>query len=461
MIKEENVDVHISYRNITHYKNLGYSVKLHDICKIKPRDLSNVSHQKITAICDKCGNERIIAYHKYLENENRCGYYGCKSCSNEKRELTSIERFGVSNYAKTDECKNRISENNITKYGVKTTLLEKNTKDKISKTIFERYGVNEILSSGEIRNKSKITKIERYGDNYYRTSKTELEIFQFVKNNCDHNVLHNDNLLLGQELDIYIPELKLAIEFNGIFWHSDKFRDKKYHLNKTELCEKQGVQLIQIWEDDWKYKKEIVKSMILNKLGKIKNKIFARKCDIKEINDNILVKNFLINNHLQGFVGSKIKLGLFYQNELVSLMTFGQQRKSMGSKASENIFELLRFCNKLNINIVGGASKLFNYFIKNYNPKEIITYADRCWSNGNMYLKLGFNFMKKTKPNYNYFDRKLIKYNRFNFRKDILVKNGFDPMKSEFEIMDTLLFYRVFNSGNLKFIFKPIKNKIL
>jgi len=508
MIKEETVDVHMSYRNITRYKELGYQTKLHETIQVKVIDLAPVSHQKITAICDNCGAEKVIAYHKYLENEKRCGYYGCKRCSNNKREITSLERFGVTNYAKTDECKEKTSKNNMIKYGVKTTLLEKNTMKKIKDTVFERYGVDEILSSKDVIEKGKKTNIEKYGfdhyakslffydntykrwksdviyklnrynitdyilkddrtidikcdcglDHYFNTtskilyqrkeiqhnilctvcnsvisqkqSGKEIQILNFIKENYNGVILENDKTIVS-ELDIYLPELKLAIEFNGLYWHSDIYKEHNYHLNKTENCEKKGIQLIHIWEDEWIYKQDIVKSMILNKLGKTYNKIYARKTEIKEIFDTKLIREFLDNNHIQGFVGSKVKIGLFYENELMSLMTLGNRRVSMGKKTTtEGEYELLRFCNKLNTNIIGGASKLFNYFIKNYNINEIISYADRSHSKGKLYETLGFEYLGKTVPNYSYYDSKCNKYNRFNFRKDVLIEKGYDKNKT-------------------------------
>jgi hypothetical protein len=194
--------------------------------------------------------------------------------------------------------------------------------------------------------------------------------------------------------------------------------------------------------------------MILNKLNKTENKVFARKCQVKEIDDNNIVREFLNNNHIQGYINSKIKIGLFYENELVSLMTFGDRRISMGKKiTNEGEYEMLRFCNKINFNIIGGASKLFKYFVKNYNPQEITTYADRSFSQGKLYEKLGFKFIKNTQPNYYYvIGRK--RYHRFNFRKDRLVKEGYDPNKTEHEIMLERKIYRIYDSGNLKFIYK-------
>jgi hypothetical protein len=243
----------------------------------------------------------------------------------------------------------------------------------------------------------------------------------------------------------------LAFDFNGVYWHNELYKDRKYHLNKTEFFEKNNIKLIHIYEDDWIHKQDIIKSRILNLLGK-SEKIYARKCKIEEINDNKLVKKFLENSHLQGHVGSKIKIGLFYNDELVSLMTFGNLRKSMGQKSSDRSYEMLRFCNKLNTNVIGGASKLFKYFLEKYDPKEVISYADRSWSNGDLYKKLGFELVHKTQPNY-YYVIDGVRKHRFGFRKDKLVKKGSDPNKTEHDIMLERKIYRIYDSGNLKYVF--------
>jgi hypothetical protein len=207
--------------------------------------------------------------------------------------------------------------------------------------------------------------------------------------------------------------------------------------------------LIHIYEDDWVYKKDIINSRILNLLGK-SEKIYARKCNIKEIKENAIIRNFLEHNHIQGFIGSQIKIGLFYKEELVSLMTFGSKRRAMGQKSIEGSYEMLRFCNKLNTNVIGGASRLFKYFIDHYNPKEVTSYADRSWSSGDLYEKLKFELVHKTQPNY-YYVVDGIRRHRFGFRKDILIKNGADPNKTEHEIMLEKGIFRIYDSGNLKY----------
>jgi hypothetical protein len=278
----------------------------------------------------------------------------------------------------------------------------------------------------------------------------ETTIFNFIKENSEYDIIQSDRSILnGKEIDIYIPELKLGFEFNGLYWHSEIYKEKNYHIDKTKLCNDQGISLFHIWEDDWLYKQDIVKSMILNKLGRTENKIFARKCQIKEIGDNKLVRNFLNENHIQGFVGSKIKIGLFSEGELVSLMTFGNLRKSLGQKSQEGSYELLRFCNKLNTTVVGGASKLFKYFLNNYDIQEVISYSDLSRSNGNMYKQLGFTLQHNSDPNYYYIVDGIRKH-RFNFRKDKLLKEGYDSTKTEIQIMNERGFYRIFDCGMQK-----------
>lgn len=280
----------------------------------------------------------------------------------------------------------------------------------------------------------------------------ERQLYEFIQDNYNDTIIKNDRTAIKKELDIYLPNLKVAFEYNGIHWHSELYKEKNYHINKTNICENNNIKLIHIWEDDWLYKKDIVKSRILNILNK-SEKIWARKCEIREIEDNKTVIDFINKNHIQGWVMSKIKIGLYYNDELVSLMTFGNLRKNMGQNSTKDSWELLRFCNKLNTTIIGGASKLLNYFIKKYNPSHITSYADRDWSSGDLYEKLGFKKISITKPNYYYIIGNVRK-NRFSYRKDILVKKGYDPSRTEKEIMLELKYYRIYNSGNIKYEIK-------
>lgn len=284
------------------------------------------------------------------------------------------------------------------------------------------------------------------------TSKMEGELYDFIRGNYVGIIERANKRLLGnREVDIFLPELNLAFEFNGLYWHSEIHKDRNYHIDKTNACLEKGVVLIHVWEDDWVLKKDIVKSIILNKLGTIE-KIWARKCEIRKV-DNRDVRIFLDDNHIQGFIGSSVKLGLYYGDELVSLMTFGALRKSLGVKSSSKNWELLRFCNKKGFSVVGGASKLFKYFLSNNEVESIISYSDSGRGIGELYTKLGFEYVHDTEPNYHYIVAGK-RVHRFNFRKDLLVKRGYDSTKTEREIMSELGYLRTFDCGSKKWIFK-------
>ena len=275
------------------------------------------------------------------------------------------------------------------------------------------------------------------------TSNLEKELTNFIKNIYTGTIIENDRSVLnGKELDIYLPDKCLAFEFDGLFWHSEYTKENNYHLKKTEQCEKLGIQLIHIFEDEWRYKAEIVKSRIRGLIG-LNNRIFARKCLIKEVpyKDS---NNFLNENHIQGNCNSKYRYGLYYNDELVSLMTFGKSR-------FKDEFEMIRFCNKLNMNVIGGASKLFQHFIKNHPEiHNIISFADRRWSIGNLYKKIGFTKEYNTPVNY-YYVMDYFRKNRIEFQKHKLVAEGFDPNLSEHEIMLSRGIYRIYDCGNIKF----------
>jgi hypothetical protein len=262
--------------------------------------------------------------------------------------------------------------------------------------------------------------------------------------------------LNGPEIDIYLPHLKIGFEFNGVYWHSEHFKERDYHLNKQIHFFNNDVDLIQIWEDDWLYKKDIIKSIILNKIGSIKKGIFARKCIIKEVSNKESIV-FLNKNHIQGWCVSKYRYGLYHNDILVSLMTFGKKRLNLGSKIHNDEYELLRFCNLLDNRIVGGASKLLKKFLESVNVNSLTTFSKNDYSSGNLYEKIGFEYESKTNPNY-YWVVNGLRENRFNFRKDKLVSQGEDKKLTEIEIMHSKGYYRVFDSGNKKWTLS-IKNK--
>ena len=250
----------------------------------------------------------------------------------------------------------------------------------------------------------------------FNKSSQEIELGKFI-DLLNINVIKNTQNVIHGELDFYFPNNNIAIEYNGCWWHSDKFKEKEYHYNKWKQCKEKGIQLIFIWEDDLLYKRDIVYSFIKSKLGIYDTRIYARKTIIKEVPYTI-AKEFINKNHLQGYSIDKIRLGLYYNNELVSIMTFDKSR----FKSDNDNIEIIRFCNKLNYQIIGGASKLFSYFKKQYNYKNIISYAECDISNGKLYEKLGMSYISRS-DNWKWM-YKGIRYNRLNKIKDFKYKQN-------------------------------------
>lgn len=283
------------------------------------------------------------------------------------------------------------------------------------------------------------------------TSKQEVELIDFIKSIYNKKIISRTKSIIPPlELDIVLPDIGLAIEYCGLYWHSELVRkDRKYHLNKLEQCNFKNYKLITIFEDEFLLKRDILESVLINKIGLNSNKhIYARKCIVKEIS-TAEARNFCECNHLQGYAGSSVKLGLFYDKELVYVMTFSKQSVAKGSKHRNNYWELSRFCSKINYSVVGGASKLLKYFEKHYFWIKIVSYADRRWSDGNVYYKLGFTFDKFTKPNCWYFkNHEINRVRKFVFCKD------FDKYENvtEWKLKQKESYNRIWDCGNYKFV---------
>jgi len=274
-------------------------------------------------------------------------------------------------------------------------------------------------------------------------SQAEIAIASYVRS-LGFEIETNTKKILGNlELDIYIPERKIAIEYNGIYWHSSFKKKPKYHVNKYLRCKEQGIHLIQIFENDWLTCPDIIKNRLCNILGKSK-RIGARNCKITNL-DQKTYKHFLERHHLAGYSHSTIKYGLVSNNELVAVMGFSNSRYT-----SEG-YELVRYCSSHTV--VGGAGKLLSHFKKNHDPTIIVSYADRCWSNGNLYKTLGFQEVTSDLSNVGYwYIKDNIRYHRSNFTKSRLVSMGHPADQSETEIMNALGYLKIYDCGNGKFV---------
>ena len=402
--------------------------------------------------------------------------YGVENVMNntkvqDKLKNSILEKYGVENAMQSSDVISKRRKNNIEKWGV-----ENNSQRHISKETLETLSSNSAFEqklkvSGGAYSLSKelevsihtiMNKIKEFGIIYESqgtfTSSFETEILNFLSINDVPNLIQSDRKILnGKELDIVIPDKKICIEMNGVYWHSENSgnKDKFYHYNKTEVAKKAGYQLLHIYDVEWLHKNNIIKSMILSKIGKSQNKVHARKCIILEINPS--QKNqFLIENHLQGKDTASINLGLFFNNELVAVMTFGKSRFSKKYQ-----WELVRFANKKFTHVVGGASKLLRYFINKYNPCSIVTYADKRYSDGTFYEKIGFTKLHESEPNYHYwksnnplFDNQLFSRNRFQKHKLKNILENFDSTLSEWDNMKTNGYDRIWDCGNYVFSWK-------
>lgn len=266
------------------------------------------------------------------------------------------------------------------------------------------------------------------------------------------------------EIDIYIPELKLGIEYNGLFHHSEfrSGRGEKYHVGKTKCAEVDGIKLIQIFDDEWNHKQAIVKSRLANLLGKAEFRIPARKCDIRLVH-TADIRKFLEENHLQGYSHSSVSVGLYFENELIQCMTFNSNRSVVGGKSHvDDHYELVRLCSKLHFNVIGGAERMLTYFERQYSPNLIVSYADRRWTStlgDSVYSKLGFEYLGTTDPCFwgtsNYTRRN--HHRSFFTKKNMLEKfksvlDGVDTSgMTQAKMMEFIGFDRVWDCGNLKY----------
>lgn len=399
----------------------------------------------------------------------------------EKRKATNREKYSAEFAAQSKEVREKTAQTNIARYGAPSVLSTKEVRKKLTKAKREKswlgfqndplciplFSHDEYVEaySPDIPLKWRCRKcghefLARYDNGQHLpcdkcfprtiqgTSKAEQEVVEFVKTLADDVLWKsplNRSLLGNREVDILIPSKKVGIEFDGLYYHSGK--GPKYNLDKTVRCQQNGYQLINIFEDEWMCKQKIVKSRLRHLLTSSQRKIGARKCTVAEVS-NAVKDRFLEKYHIQGKDVSGIRLGLFYRGHLVAVMTFVRSRFS-----KRHQYELSRYATVANFTIVGGASKLLARFEKTYSPKSLVTYADRRWSIGSLYFKLGFSFARNSQPAY-WYVKNGVRYSRIVFQKHRLKNiNGFmfDQGKSEIKNMLDNGYSMIYDCGNLVF----------
>ena len=449
------------------------------------RDISNVTDRDL--YCQQCNTK-----------ENNLEKYGVENTSKlflikEKTKQTNLKRYRGAAPACSPAIMNRIQQTNLKRYGGCAPACSLTVQGKIQETNLKKYGVPFPISINNTSNENKkeialkklklingFTFLEQeykgLQNNYSfkcnecsdifkkngeqallngikcpkcsprGISSYELTISNFLDElKIEH--LNNDRKVISPyEIDIFIPKKNLGIEINGLYWHSDIYKKNDYHLNKFNRCAENDIKLLQFFEDEIIEKKEIVLSKLKIELGIFTEKIFARKCIIKKISSEIS-NSFLDENHLIGKDKSSVKIALYYNDEVVSLMTF---------KKVKTGYNLNRFCNKKEVVVVGGFSKLLKYFQRNYKYDFIESFSDNRYSNGNVYNKNNFTLDSSVKPSYWYvFGVK--RYHKFNFRKKEILKKfsgkyNLNESMTEDEMMKIVNAKKIFDAGLKKWI---------
>ena len=452
VLRNLHLDLYNEVLNKTGFLSEGSNLSLR-IAFLK----ADLNGKKVCVICNK-EHERIDSDYCCI----KCYYSDSQSMKRRtskvdqkakvaKQKKTMLEKYGYETNSQRPEIKTILSK----------SKLEKSNPEALEKLLDREWLENEYSS------KSSVEIAEELGV-YYGTvtsylsshhgieikphsneSSVERKIKEFLLSEFPDIVVesHDRNILSGKEIDIYIPEYKFAIEVNGLYWHSvsdTKKSNTNKHLEKTLGCLEKGISVIHITQEKWETKQELVKSMIRNHLGATPNRVFARKCEVRPITPSEY-RIFCNNNHINGTAVASIKLGLFYKDELVQVMSFSKPRYNRHYE-----YELIRLCSAKNTSVVGGASRLFNHFLSLYTPKSILCYADRQYGEGNVYGKIGMTLKDTTPPGYRWTDGNST-FSRIEFQKHKLqakLKN-FDSNLSERENMLNNGYRMYFDCGNI------------
>lgn len=380
----------------------------------------------------------------------------------DKKKAALQTHYGVDYPIQSESVKQKIEQTNLQKYGTKHAIQCKGVLEKRKQTNIAKYGVDHPAKTAEVKEKIRNTLKEQYGvdalqqcaefkemqlHEYSISSNTsKKELLQFIKSVYSGKIIENTRKVISpKELDIYLPEKQLAFEFNGTYWHSEHVGlSKNYHQEKTKACHKAKIRLIHIFEHEWLFNRDKIKSLIRSALGIYSIRLYARKCQIKPIGAD-MYRQFLLANHLQCAVNSSIRYGLFYQDELVSVIGFGK------SRFKKDEIELHRYCVKANYQIVGGFSKLIKYVCVNEHITKFVSYVDFSHFNGRGYKKAGFTLEYLTQPSYIYIKGSEIK-SRMQCQKHKLsafLSAYYDDL-SESDNMRLNGWYKVYDCGNLK-----------
>lgn len=413
--------------------------------------------------------------------ETTINHYGmpCSLAASEVQEKirqTNMEKYGCANPMQSKAVQEKSRSACLEKYGVECTFKAEGVKQKIqaikrSRNLdqnIERINKKRIevltsredcISSKTINFKCKTCGTEFSADTIcYQgvhcptclkktVSAKEKQVLEYVQSIYSGPVIENDRRQIAPyELDIYLPERSLAIEFDGTYWHSSEWKERTYHLDKTLACQTKGIRLIHVFEWEWDRNEALIKSLLKTALNLHEQTIYARQCEVREMSQSDY-RAFLSLHHLQGPVNSQLRLGLFFDNEPVMVAGWGRSR----FRSKE--MELHRLCTKEGANVIGGFSKL----IAHSELDHFISYVDRAHFTGDGYRKLGFAEIGSTPPGYRWVDENGSSISRQMAQKSRLPKllgEEYDPEMTEVQNMVANGWMQVFDCGNLKMEWK-------
>lgn len=398
---------------------------------------------------------QITSHREYMKTNNPAKL----DTSKQKIKQTNLRRYGVENPMQSADIKSKLKENIKVKYNRNNpaqskysddTYIVLNDKDLLL-DYWKKYSFVDMQNSLDVSQRTLLTYLNYHDIRKPNEYTQEKQIKEFLESLGVSNIITNTRKVISPlELDIYLPDYQLAIEHCGFYYHSQITGNKapSYHLNKLRQCRKKEIQLVQIFEDEWTLNRSVCEQRLKNKLNKGEKGIGARQLLVTDNVDRDKVIQFLKNYHIQGSSNFSISISAFHDKELVGVMTF----LKCGKK-----WKIARYCTNGKI-YPGLASKLWSYFITKFKPTCVETFCDLRWGTGEVYTNLGFKEVSETKPCYWYFHRKkdrLRKYHRSFFQRHQL-KNfaEYDESLSEWEIMQSAGYDRIFDCGNKKFVWE-------
>jgi len=354
----------------------------------------------------------------------------------EKIKQTFIKKYGVDKIAKSPVIQEKIRKSILEKFGIHHLSLPE-IRERIKQTSLEKYGVICSLQNPDIQQKSYETRIK---NDSFKTSALEKEIREFIQATVSSEVLKNlRNIIAPYEIDICIPEKKIAVEVNGLYWHSEAWVDKNYHTLKYKLCQEAGYRLVTIFEHEWLQRQNAVKSRLRSVLGENKILIGARET-VFSVGDQEEVSSFLNEFHVQGSTRFEKAFKLSFEDQIVAVMTFSRHHRQTSKELVLN-----RFCIRDNYSIMGGASKL----LKNADIHEpIVSYSDNRWSDGDIYHQLKFKLDRQLPPDYFYISNSGV-FSKQSMRK---TKKDRDSGLSEHALRLSQGYLRVYDCGKQRWL---------